>query len=280
MARSENKAQASETERLVAGLIKAMREKYGMTQTQLGSKTGYSAAAISAAETCSQPASPDMLIALEREIGGGTGVFLDGRKLLLREKYPTQFAGFAMLEAEANMLSSYQTYVIDGLFQTPEYARALIGGSFPKLADDKVEELVKARIARRALLDRTDPQPMIELILDEAALRRPIGSREVMRAQLLSLAEDAKRPNVTIQVLAMDRSLRGDHAGDRGDMVLVVTKDHQHLAYLEIEDESILVSDPAKVALLTHRYAKIRSQAQSADDSLGYILNLAEEYRT
>lgn len=63
-------------------------------------------------------------------------------------------------------------------------------------------------------------------------------------------------------------------------MVLVVTKEHHHVVYMEIEDESVLVSDPVKVAALTHRNAKIRSQALSPDDSLSLIRKLAGEERT
>ncbi|SOD84898.1 helix-turn-helix transcriptional regulator [Streptomyces sp. Ag109_G2-15] len=280
MARAENKVEAGGTALLVAALAKALREQHGLTQEELGKRIGYTASAISAMETCAQPASDKMLVALEKEIGGGLGIFEKARKFILLDKYPPQFKNFALMEREAVSLSSYQTYVIDGRFQTPEYARALIGGGFPKLPDAKVEELVEARIARRALLDRTDPTPMIELILDESALRRPIGGWEVLQDQLRSLAEDAERDNVSIQVMPMERGLRGGHAGTRGDMVLVVTKEHHHVVYMEIEDESVLVSDPAKVAHLTHRYAKIRTQALSRDDSLSLIQKLAGEERT
>lgn len=60
-------------------------------------------------------------------------------------------------------------------------------------------------------------------------------------------------------------------------MKLVETEEHHHVAYLEIEDESVLVSNPAKVARLSHRYAKIRTQALSPDDSLSLIERLAGE---
>lgn len=280
MARAENKEQASGTARLIAALIKALREQHGLTQEELGKRTGYSAAAISAAETCAQPASDTMLVALEPEIGSGMGLLEEARKYILLDKYPPQFKNFALMEAEAVSLSTYQTYVVDGLFQTPEYARALIGGGFPRLPGEKVEELVEARIARRALFDRTDPQPMIELIVDEAVLQRPIGSWDILRDQLRSLAEDAERDNVSFQVMPMERGLRGTHAGNQGSMTLIVTKEHHHVVYLEIEDESVLVSDPVKVATLSHRYAKIRSQALSPDDSLSLTRKLAGEERT
>ncbi|MEU7326616.1 helix-turn-helix transcriptional regulator [Streptomyces griseoviridis] len=279
MARSVNKVEAGGTAHLVAALAKALREQQKLTQDQLGKQIGYTGSAISAMETCAQPASDTMLVKLEEVIGGGLGVFEKARKFVLLDKYPAQFKNFALMEAEAVTLSSYQTYVVDGLFQTPGYARALIGGGFPKLPDAKVDELVEARIARRALLDR-DPSAMIELILDESVLRRPFGTWEVLRDQLRSLAEDATRDNVSIQVMPAERGLREGHAGAHGNMVQVVTKEHHHVVYLEVEDESLLVSEPGKVARLAHRYAKIRTQALSPDDSLGLIRKLAGEERT
>ncbi|GAA3567512.1 helix-turn-helix domain-containing protein [Streptomyces osmaniensis] len=278
MARAENKTEAGGTAHLVAALAKALREQHGLTQPQLGDKLGYTAAAVSAMETCAQPASDQMLVKLEAEIGGGLGVFEKARKWILLEKYPARFRGFSELEAGAVTICSYETLVVDGLFQTEDYARALIGGGYPPLPDQKREELVEARVARRALFDR-DPAPMVELILEEGVLRRPFGSWEVLRGQLLSLTEDAQRDNVCVQVLPLDRGLRGTYAGACGSMKLVETADHQHVVYLEIEDQGILVSEPSEVSQLAHRYAKIRSQALSPDESLNLIERLAGEKR-
>lgn len=163
MARAVNKTEASGTAHLVAALAKALREQQQLSQEELGRKIGYTGSAVSAMETCAQPASDKMLVKLEEALGGGLGVFEKARKYVLLDKYPPQFKDFALMEAEAVTLSSYQTYVVDGLFQTEGYARALIGGGYPKLADDKVEELVEARMARKALFDR-DPVAMIELM--------------------------------------------------------------------------------------------------------------------
>jgi transcriptional regulator with XRE-family HTH domain len=280
MARAENKAEAGSTAQLLAALAKAFREQQELTQEELGKRIGYTGSAISAMETGAQPASDKMLAKLEEAIGGGLGIFEKARRFVLLDKYPPQFKNFALVEQEAVTLSSYQTFVVDGLFQTPEYARALIGGGFPKLPEEKVEELVEARVARRALFDRVDPSAMIEVILEESVLRRPFGSWEVMHGQLRSLAEDAERDNVSVQVVPLERGVREGHAGTAGSMVLVKTKEHHDVVYLEIEEESLLVSEPAKVARLTHRYAKIRTQALSPDDSLSLIQKLAGEEQT
>ncbi|RZB14155.1 XRE family transcriptional regulator [Streptomyces sp. F001] len=278
MARAENKSEAGGTAHVVAALAKALREEQQLSQEQLGKKIGYTASAVSAMETCAQPASDQMLVKLEEVIGGGMGVFQEARKWMLLEKYPKRFRGFADMEAGAITLCSYEALVVDGLFQTEPYARALIGGSYPPVSEQKREELVEARLARRRLFDR-DPAPMIELILEESVLRRPFGSWEILHGQLRSLAEDARRDNVCVQVLPMDRGLRGTYAGDRGPMKLVETAEHEHVVYMEIEDQGILITDPAEVSQLAHRYAKIRAQALSPDDSLSLIERLAGEER-
>ncbi|MEW2163518.1 helix-turn-helix transcriptional regulator [Streptomyces sp. NPDC007084] len=276
MARAENKVEAGGVARMVAAMSKAFRKQHGLTQEELGRLIGYTASAISAMETCAQPASDEMLIKLEEVIGGGLGLFEEARKYVLMDKYPPQFQNFALMEAQAVTLSSYQTYVVDGLFQTEGYARALIGGGFPRLPGAKVAELVEARMARKALFDR-NPTAMIELILDESVLRRPFTDWEVQREQLRSLAQEAERDNVSIQVTPLERGLQGSHAGTNGNMVLVETKEHHHVVYLEIEDESLLISDATKASQLAHRYAKIRTQALSPDDSLSLIQKLAGE---
>ncbi|WP_329384066.1 helix-turn-helix domain-containing protein [Streptomyces sp. NBC_01716] len=274
MARAENKVTAGNATRLVAHIARMMRLQKGMTQEQVGVETGFSAAAISAMETCAQPASDQMLVALGRVLGDELGIFEEAREFVRLDKYPAQFKNYVLLEQKAVGLCLYATLVVHGLFQTEAYARALIGGGYPPLPEERVEELVEARMARKALLDR-DPVALIELIVEEGVLRRTIGSQEVMRDQLSHLAECAKRRNVTLQVLPLDCGLLGEYAGARGEMEMVETPDHDRLVYLEPQDESLLISDAAKVSTYAQRYAKIRSQALGPRESLGLIERLA-----
>ncbi|MFD4113285.1 Scr1 family TA system antitoxin-like transcriptional regulator [Streptomyces niveus] len=276
MARAENKETAGPATRLMAEIAKMLRERIGMTQDELGVEIGYSAAAVSAMETCAQPASDHMLVELERVLGHGLGIFVRAREYVRLDKYPAQFKNYVLLEQRAVGLCLYATLVVHGLFQTEAYARALIGGGYPPLSDERVEDLVEARMARKALFDR-EPMALIELIIEESVLRRTIGDAQVMRDQLSHLAECARRRNVTLQVLPLDCGLSGEHAGDRGDMNLVETLDHDRLLFLEVQDESVLVSDPAGVSTRTQRYAKIRSQALGPRESLGLIERLAGE---
>ncbi|MEU3772096.1 helix-turn-helix transcriptional regulator [Streptomyces sp. NPDC032472] len=260
--------------RFIAEIARLLRVRENLTQEALGDRIGYTGSAISALETGAQPPSDRMLEGLELAIGNGLGIFEVSRKYVLLEKYPVGFRPFSQIEASACTISSYETLVMDGLFQTEAYARALIKAGYPPVAPGKVEELVEARLARRSLFE-SDREVMIEMILEESVLSRPFGSQEIMQEQLTSLIEDAERVNVTVQILPQDRGLSGAYAGACGPMKLVETQDHDHVVYLEIEDESILISDRAKVSRLAQRYAKIRAQALSPDESLGLIKKLA-----
>ncbi|NUL21808.1 helix-turn-helix domain-containing protein [Streptomyces lunaelactis] len=274
MANSGNKELASTATQLSAEIARVLRNRKGLTQEQVGKQIGYTASAVSAMETGAQPASDEMYLALDAAIGDGLGIFKSAVKFVRLDKYPKQFKDFALLEQRAITLSVYEPMVIYGLFQTEAYARALISGGYPPLSDQRVDELVGARMAQKVLLER-DPPAMIELILDEATLRRRLGSPEIMREQLLHLVAETQRRNVTLQVMPLDRGLRGEHAGVRGPLVLVETRDHEHLFYLEEQDLSMLIDDPAQVTTYSHRYAKIRAEALSPDESLAFVEQLA-----
>jgi len=103
------------------------------------------------------------------------------------------------LEAAASFIRTYELQFVPGLLQTDDYARAVIklGNA---VTEDEVSRRTEARINRRLLLDREDP-PRKWAVIDEAALRRPIGGRDVMREQIRHLIKMADHPAVTLQVL-------------------------------------------------------------------------------
>ncbi|MEV4425501.1 helix-turn-helix transcriptional regulator [Streptomyces sp. NPDC049602] len=274
MARAENKETVGPAARMAAAVAKRLRQKKSWTQEQLGAQMGFTGAAISAMERLIHPVSDEMLVQLERVLGGGTGIFEEMRELVRLEKLPEQFRGYAPIEQKAVALCLYANHVVHGLFQTESYARALIAGGHPEPTPERVEELVVGRMARKALFDRKQVCE-IELILDESVLKRPIGGEEVLREQLAHLAECARRRNVNLQVLPLDAGLCGEYAGDRGDLNIVESPAHDHVTFLEIQGESLLITDRAKVSTHRQRYAKIRAQALDPRRSLGVIEELA-----
>jgi DNA-binding XRE family transcriptional regulator len=112
---------------------------------------------------------------------------------------PQWFRAYVDLEQAASMIRAYEGQFVPGLLQTEDYARAVIGRGLEESAEE-TERRVALRAARQAALTRPDP-PRLWAVVDEAALRRPVGSPEIMRAQLERLVEATRMPNLTIQVL-------------------------------------------------------------------------------
>jgi transcriptional regulator with XRE-family HTH domain len=104
------------------------------------------------------------------------------------------------LESRASKLEFFHDTALPGLLQTPEYAHHVIRGWDPEASQERIERTVAARIARQALLTSETPL-QLSVILDEAALRRPLGGADIMRAQLRHLVDRASLPNVELRVI-------------------------------------------------------------------------------
>jgi hypothetical protein len=112
---------------------------------------------------------------------------------------PPWFRTYVDLESAATLIRTYEGQFVPGLLQTDDYIRALVHGTHPESAEE-VGRRVRLRMARQTLLTREHP-PRLWAVVDEAALRRPVGGREVMRGQLERLIDATKLPNVTLQIL-------------------------------------------------------------------------------
>jgi transcriptional regulator with XRE-family HTH domain len=113
---------------------------------------------------------------------------------------PQWFRAYVDLESAATLIRTYEGQFIPGLLQTDDYIRAVVGGAHLDEASEEVGRRVRLRLARQTLLTREHP-PRLWAVVDEAALRRPVGGREVMRGQLERLIDATKLPNVTLQIL-------------------------------------------------------------------------------
>jgi transcriptional regulator with XRE-family HTH domain len=112
---------------------------------------------------------------------------------------PQWFRTYVDLESAASLIRTYEGQFVPGLLQTDDYMRAVIRDASLE-SSEEVGRRVRLRMARQILLTRQDP-PRLWAVVDEAALRRPVGGSEVMRGQLERLIEATKLPNVTLQIL-------------------------------------------------------------------------------
>lgn len=113
---------------------------------------------------------------------------------------PAWFEDWLEAEQEALTLRYWQPIIIPGLFQTADYARALLLAAQSDTSHEAIDALVTARLPRRAIVGKPDP-PDVVVVLDEAVLHRLIGSAEVMCGQLADLVELSARPCISVQVV-------------------------------------------------------------------------------
>jgi hypothetical protein len=144
---------------------------------------------------------------------------------------PQWFRAYVDLESAATLIRTYEGQLVPGLLQTEEYLRAVIRGAHLDRSAEEVERRVALRLTRQALLEGAGA-PRLWAVVDESALRRPVGSREVMRGQLERLIDAAKLPNVTLQVLPLEA---GAHPAMAGSFSLLRFADQElpDVVYLE-----------------------------------------------
>jgi transcriptional regulator with XRE-family HTH domain len=147
------------------------------------------------------------------------------------EVLPSWFEMYVGLEQAASVIRTYQVQFVPGLFQTEDYARAVMLLGYPGAPDADTDLRVSLRMARQEMLTRRDA-PSLWAVMDEAALRRPVGGRRVMRAQLERLLELTELPRVTLQAVPFDS---GGHAAAGGSFTILRFADPNihDIAYLE-----------------------------------------------
>jgi len=172
------------------------------------------------------------------------------------------------LEQAARLIRSYDVQLVSGLLQTPEYARAvfsLSGGS----CGERAERQLAVRMRRQEILHRGEP-PHVWAVIDEAALRRPVGGTAVMRAQLEHLLEISKLRHVNIQVLPFRA---GGHAAGGGPVTLLRFAGDQlpDVVYLEQLTSAIYPSSPSDLA---YYWDMLNQLATEADPPIASIMIL------
>ena len=120
---------------------------------------------------------------------------------------PEGFDVYIGLEEAASQISWYEAELVPGLLQTEQYARSVIKNDNPGVDDEEIDRRVQLRIARQALVSRRTAPLSLQVALNEAILRRPVGGPDVMAAQLDSLAEASEQPNVSLRVVPFSAGL-------------------------------------------------------------------------
>lgn len=267
--------------RRLASELRRFREAADLTIEEVSEKLECSASKISRIETSQVGVSPrdvrDLL-----ELYGVEPDQADAFVQLAREArtkgwwyaYNEVFTGaFVGLESDASSLRAYQALLVPGLMQTENYARAVFRAARPDADEEDLNRRVAARAARQRLLT-VDSPPTYWAILDEAVLHRVIGSPAVMRDQLLRIAEVARLPNATVQVLPFSA---GAHAGMDSPFLILGFPEQADPDVVYVDTSAgIYLEQPDDIARYTLSFDHLRASAAKPADSLDMIIEAAD----
>jgi transcriptional regulator with XRE-family HTH domain len=202
--------------RRLAAELRGIRESQGKSGDAVAAALRWSPSKVSRyelARTSLKPQEVERLLDYYDITGSRRTLLLDLAKDAARRGWWEEFSDslspdyqqFIGLEHEATSISIWHVEAVTGLLQTEAYARHIISSynRVEPVAPGMIERLVRVRMRRQQVLDR-QPELQLSVVLDESILTRRIGNERVMYEQLQRLAQDADRPNVTLQILPLD----------------------------------------------------------------------------
>lgn len=187
---------------------------------------------------------------------------------------PPWFENFAAAQRLAHTVRTWHPVIIPGPLQTPDYARSLFVAM--GLDDDRVEELVSARIDLQQIFARPKHPVTLLAVVDEAALRRSVGSQEDMYRQLTHLTEMGQRRHIGLQVVP---ATRGCNAGHGGAFTIASLPDASDVLLTEAAVEDVTTDQRGALMQAHAIFDRVRLDALPRTQSLEFIKELAEQWK-
>ncbi|MGJ5804375.1 helix-turn-helix domain-containing protein [Streptomyces europaeiscabiei] len=272
--------------RRLASELKKLRTSADMTRDEVADRTGVNGATLYRIETARVRPQRRTLVALLDLYG----ISVDQRDEILalsreadvqgwlrpyHSELPEQYTTYISFEDEAASVSNYESLFVPGLLQTEDYALAVVRGVLPSASAKEVEQRVQARMERQQVLAKADPLHLWA-ITDEAALRRDVGGRSVMRSQMKHLAAAAQEPNVTFQVIPF---AAGAHPGMPGSFVLMGFRNttDPEVVYIDSMAGDLFLEAEADIKRYSAVFDNLRAVAEGPDRTLQLLSTLAAE---
>ncbi|GAA1809760.1 helix-turn-helix transcriptional regulator [Actinomadura chokoriensis] len=253
----------------LAFYLRFLREKAGLSLTQVGQIIGVARSSVCNMEAGRQRPQEQHLAKLDAKYG--TGRLLQLLLWFARMMHdPDWGRQLLKYEEQANAMRSYHGHTFPRQFQTEEYIRALVrAGSF----GDPEAEIAERIERQRRLLDRERP-PFSMVIMDEGVLNCCVGGADVMRAQLLHLRAMMDLPNVMIRFI---QPSSGPHEGFDGPFQ-IISLEGRDVAYAGAQNGGRLVEAPGEVREFWTTFDRIGAKALPLDASRALIEQYLEKY--
>jgi transcriptional regulator with XRE-family HTH domain len=251
-------------QRHLAARLRALRVECELTIEEVAERLMCSPAKISRLETASRPPNPRDV----RDLCGVYGVSeaeadelvemaKEARKPNWWNKYEDLSMPYIGLEQDATSVMSYTMYYVPALLQTEAYTRAIILAIAPKIDRKILDDRIEARMLRQQILDRGDP-PKYRVLMDESVLRRPVGGRPAMRAQIDKILDMANKGKVTIQIVPFEI---GGHAAQDSNFILLDFDGQSSVVFVE--------------GLAAHQYLDKKEDIERYRESIEYLRDSA-----
>ncbi|MFF4470612.1 Scr1 family TA system antitoxin-like transcriptional regulator [Streptomyces sp. NPDC001599] len=258
----------SDSLRTFGAVVQALREHAGLSRVQFGEMVRFSKHTVESVELGRRMPDASFVERAEEALGN-TGALRNSARFLTRGEagLAVWFRRWAKLERVAVSLCTYECRLVPGLLQSEGYMRALCENDVPPLSDEDLEATVQARLERQRLMHER-PNTAFDFIVEESVFMRRLGGADVTRG-LIDYVLDAVTPrNLTLQIMPADSEY---HSCTAGPLQLLETPDGSWRGYAEGQENGRLIADPKQVSTLQMRYARLRSQALTPNDSRGLL---------
>ncbi|MER5638234.1 helix-turn-helix transcriptional regulator [Kitasatospora sp. NPDC002227] len=191
--------------------------------------------------------------------------------------FPPDMETYLGLEEGSSTLRVFSLSTVHSLLRTRKSLTGIIRAGLPTAGADEVDRLVEAHLARQRVLAR-EPDPVeLQVVLDEAALRRPAGGVEAMREQLDHLVHCAENvPNVTLQVLPFSK---GSHGSPSGGFTLMGFPDpsEPEVVYCDTIGGNLYLHRPQEVRRFTQLFGRLCGAALDPAESVEFLRSFRQE---
>ncbi|MEU3537220.1 helix-turn-helix transcriptional regulator [Streptomyces murinus] len=271
--------------RRLAAELRRLRSSAGLTREDVADKEGINAATLYRIEKARARPQKRTLIALldlyqaddeQRAdlLAIQSGSNDQGWLRPYHSELPEEYTAYIGFEAEARTVRNYESLFIPGLAQTEAYACAVVKGVLPKASQREIEQRVRARMERQALLTKEQPL-QLWAIIDEAAVRRAVGGRKVMLEQTRHLLQLMEEPNVTFQVIPFDK---GAHTGMLGSFVHMDFPDpaDPELVYIDTPAGDLFLESETEIRRYKSMFEHLQAIAVGPNESADLLAKVAE----
>jgi transcriptional regulator with XRE-family HTH domain len=267
----------------VSAELRSLRESRGLTCEHVARALNCSIAKISRMETGIRGLYPDDVAAvlgflrapaeLREEL---LALVRDGHKPSWNQiggNLPTAWKDLIRFENQAVALYNYEPLLIPDLLQTGDYARAVIRAGDTELPEQDMDQLVRTRMGRQAVLSRFQG-PTLSAIVDEMVLRRPIGGPGLMHGQLHHLVNMTRRPRIDLRVVPF---AVGENPGLNGPFIMLELADQPTLVHIDCRGAGGLFDEVPVIRSVELAWRELHSVALPPEHSARLIADVAGE---